>query len=551
MPSAETTREFDIRAYGAILWRRKLIVVATLILVVGGAYMNANSKTRLYAASGEMLFTQRSTAAAISALSQDTSNDPQRNLATDVRLIQSSEVAKVARTFYRNAGPIQATAATDANIIQLTSVSPDPQNTERTVTAYMRAFVDYRRTSALDDVIAAQQVLQKRIDHLSAQIAAIDAAAPKASISDRTTLLSQRASYSGQQDLARQQIDRLQESVNFDETTRILAKPGVPTVPFSPKPKKSATQAAGIGLVLGIGLAFLRDFLDDSIKTRESLTAAAPNVSVLGVIPTVASPKLAVGELVSVTRPDSSASEAYRSLRTSIQFMGLDRPLHTVQVTSPVASEGKTTTVANLAVAFASIGQRVVVVCCDLRRPRLHELFGLSNNVGFTSVLLGEVSLSAALQPVKGVNGLLVLASGKPPPNPAELLAGARAKELFAALAEHSDIVLVDSPPVLPVTDAAVIANRVDGTILVASATSSQRKRFRHALQALDQVDSRVIGTVLNDAPRGVAGYGYGYGYGYGETGDESHQRPPSTNGAGASPKVKPKPMARQGRRRR
>ena len=234
VPSDETTREFDIRAYGKILLRRWWIVVATIVLVVGGAYLNADSKTRLYSASGEMLFTQRSTAAAISAISTDSSSDPQRSLATDVRLIQSSEVAKVARTFYRDAGPIRAVAATDANVIQLQSVSPSAEATERTVTAYMRAFVEYRRTAALDDVLAAQQVLTKRIDHLTGQISSIDARLPKSSEATRTNLLSQRSSYTSQQDLARDQIDRLQESVNFDAPTRILAKPVVPTTPFSP-----------------------------------------------------------------------------------------------------------------------------------------------------------------------------------------------------------------------------------------------------------------------------------------------------------------------------
>jgi receptor protein-tyrosine kinase len=304
-----------------------------------------------------------------------------------------------------------------------------------------------------------------------------------------------------------------------------------------------------VGLVLGIGLAFLRDILDDSIKSKDDLEMAAPNVSVLGLIPTI-TPKLAPNELVAVTRPDSAAAEAYRSLRTSIQFMSLERPVRTLQITSPSASEGKTTTAANLAVTLASIGKRVVVVCCDLRRPRIHELFGVSNDVGFTSVLLGEVSLADALQPVKGVNGLLVLASGKPPPNPAELLAGARATELFKALADNADIVVVDSPPVLPVTDAAVIANRVDATILVASASSSVRKRFSHALQILGQVDSHVIGAVLNDAPRGAAGYGYGYGYGDEERYIADPDAKSPTNGK-ASPSPKPRRKQQAGKRRR
>src|SRR5439155_23031319 len=131
-------------------------------------------------------------------------------------------------------------------------------------------------------------------------------------------------------------------------------------------------------------------------------------------------------QAVTLTEPSSSAAEAYRTLRTSIQFMGLDRPLRTLQVTSPSASEGKTTTLANLAVALARAGQRVVMVDCDLRRPRIHDFFGVSNEVGFTSVLLGEVPLSEAVQEVPGERLMMLLASGMLPPNPSELIASER-----------------------------------------------------------------------------------------------------------------------------
>ena len=132
--------------------------------------------------------------------------------------------------------------------------------------------------------------------------------------------------------------------------------------------------------------------------------------------------------LVSLTDPKSPAAEAYRSLRTSIHFLGLDRPIRTLQVTSASAGEGKTTTLANLGVALAQSGQRVVIVSCDLRRPRLHEFFGLSNTFGFTSVLLGDVPLSRAIQPVEEEDRLMLLASGPTPPNPSELLGGRRTR---------------------------------------------------------------------------------------------------------------------------
>jgi capsular exopolysaccharide synthesis family protein len=156
----------------------------------------------------------------------------------------------------------------------------------------------------------------------------------------------------------------------------------------------------------------------------------------------------------------------------------------------------------------------VIVACCDLRRPRLHEFFGLDNTVGFTSVLLGDIPLSAALQDVAGRPGLRVLASGPLPPNPAELLASRRATEVLTALRAQAHMVLVDSPPVLPVTDAAVLSSRVDATLVVATAGLTTKRELVRTLEVLGQVDAPVAGVVLNGVG-GEGSYGYRYGYGY------------------------------------
>jgi capsular exopolysaccharide synthesis family protein len=194
--------------------------------------------------------------------------------------------------------------------------------------------------------------------------------------------------------------------------------------------------------------------------------------------------------------------------------MGLDRPMRTIQITSSNASEGKTTTLTNLGVVLARAGQRVILVCCDLRRPRLNTFFGLPNTVGFTSVLLGDTPLSAAMQQVPGEQRLLLLSSGPLPPNPSELLSSKRTTELLAALQANCDVVLIDSPPVLPVTDAAVLAGRVDATLLVATARTTTLRELTRAAEILRQVDAPLIGTVLNGITD-EEGYGYSYSYEY------------------------------------
>jgi capsular exopolysaccharide synthesis family protein len=161
----------------------------------------------------------------------------------------------------------------------------------------------------------------------------------------------------------------------------------------------------------------------------------------------------------------------------------------------------------------------VIVVCCDLRRPRIHEFFGLTNTIGFTSVLLGELPLSAAMQAVPGQPRLALMASGPPPPNPSELLASRRTGEVLLALKSECDVVLVDSPPVLPVTDAIVLSRTVDATILVGTAGRTTKKEYHRAVELLQQVEAPLIGSVLNGVDSDdLYGYGYGYGYyGFGE----------------------------------
>jgi capsular exopolysaccharide synthesis family protein len=204
-----------------------------------------------------------------------------------------------------------------------------------------------------------------------------------------------------------------------------------------------------------------------------------------------------------------------------------------IQVTSASAQEGKTTTLANLAVAFASSGLRTVAVCCDLRRPRLHEFFDMDNTLGFTSVLLGEVALSAALQPVPGQERLLLLASGPLPPNPAELLSSSRAADLLRNLAAQADVVLVDSPPVLPVTDSLVLSQRVDSTVLVSSASTTTRKAAARAAEMLQQVNAPLIGAVLNGVTEESGYGGYASRYYTAETAPSNGNGSSNGNGAG------------------
>lgn len=284
-----------------------------------------------------------------------------------------------------------------------------------------------------------------------------------------------------------------------------------PDAPVSPQPVRNVGLGLVLGLLLGVGLAALRDVLDTTIKRAEDLehTTAAP---LLGTISFDGSAK---GRPL-ITELDSHAPrvEAFRVLRTNMQFVDVDAVEKVFVVTSSLPSEGKTTTSINLAITLAQAGQRTLLIEADLRRPKAAVALDLDNAVGVTTVLVGKVSLTDAIQK-HGETDLHVLASGAVPPNPAELLQSKAMSELLAEIRQQYDVVIIDAPPLLPVTDAALLAAQADGALLIARHGKTTKDQFAQAINRLEQVDARPVGVVLNMVPTGRRAGGYGYGYGY------------------------------------
>jgi non-specific protein-tyrosine kinase len=210
--------------------------------------------------------------------------------------------------------------------------------------------------------------------------------------------------------------------------------------------------------------------------------------------------------LITLTDPRSPVSEAYRTLRTNLSFYSLDNPIRTLVVTSPAAGEGKSTTVANLAVTMAQSGRRTILVDCDLRRPSLHTLFNLSSEPGLTNMVLDETE--APLQKT-GVENLWLLASGPKPPNPADLLGTQKVDKVIEQLIAQADIVLFDAPPVIAVTDAAVLGAKVDGVLLVIQAGKTRRDHAERAKELLEKAKVRLVGATLTNAPKDSSFGGY------------------------------------------
>jgi non-specific protein-tyrosine kinase len=202
--------------------------------------------------------------------------------------------------------------------------------------------------------------------------------------------------------------------------------------------------------------------------------------------------------LITLTDPRSPGAEAFRALRTNLMFSSLEHPLTTLLVTSPAPEEGKSTTLANLAVTLAQGGRATIVVDCDLRRPRLHDLFGVPAAPGLSNAILDKVE-APALAPT-GLENLSLLPAGDVPPNPADLLGSRRMEAIIANLKSRADFVLFDAPPVIAVTDAALLASKLDGVLLVVSAGHTRREHVQRAKALLEKIHVRIVGTVLTNA---------------------------------------------------
>lgn len=215
-------------------------------------------------------------------------------------------------------------------------------------------------------------------------------------------------------------------------------------------------------------------------------------------------------QLVTLADPRSAAAEAYRTLRTNLMFSSVEHPIHTLLVSSPAESEGKSTVLANLAVTFAQGGHKTILVDGDLRKPSQHEIWGVSNERGLTTMMLDDAALSSPPLLSTNVENLQILPAGPQPPNPADVLGSQRMSEIVGLLKARASYVLFDSPPVLAVTDATLLGSKLDGVLLVVRSGHTRRDHAARARQALERVHVRIVGAVLSNAPRENTGKYYG-----------------------------------------
>lgn len=514
VPQVSADGELGLRDYLPVLRRRKWSVAIVTFLVVTPVLVISFLQTPVYEAQVKVMLQPQSGEA---VFNPNTGQwiDRQRAVQTEIEVLESEPVRAAVRERVGGNPSVSVEAVDQADIIEIRARSPEPQRAAATANAYAEEYIELRRAEAAETLLGSARQIQAKVRELQAQADDLDRRIAANDSPGGPDLRPQRDSLNTQIALFRERLDQLQvEAAVATGGAQIVNRAAIPTSPVEPKPLRNGALALGGGLMLAVGLAFVRDQLDDKITNKDDLDRLALGLPVLALIPEDSGAQSGESAfVVSLREPSSPTAEAYRTLRTALQFISLDRAMRTVQVTSASAGDGKTTTVANLAVAIARAGQRVVAVSADLRRPRLAQSFGFPDDVGLTSVVIGKATTAEAVQRFRGDERLRVLPSGPLPPNPSELLSSPRTVQALTTLQTGADIVLIDSPPLLPVADALVLSGLVDATLLVAAAGRTTRRELRRALELLKTVDAPLVGIVLTRLT-GDATYGYGYGYG-------------------------------------
>ncbi|MDP9330341.1 MAG: polysaccharide biosynthesis tyrosine autokinase [Actinomycetota bacterium] len=518
-----TPQPFHLREYLAVLRGRRWTVIATTAITLFAAMFFSLRMTPQYSSTARVLVkpltgsSQLLDPVPLNTLSLDTEREIVKSTAVAELAGNAMDTPLAPQELVRH---LSVSVPSQTQILQITYTDPSPLTAQRGAQAFADSYITFKRNQALDTYTTVANSLQHQIDGLQVQLnhasTTSDNSSPgsaaKRGADDRISLLSSRIA------LLTNQISSLTtQDIN---PGAVIQAAVLPTAPSSPNHILNGGIGLFVGLALGIGLAFLRERLDDRLKGREDLEEhiAAPTLVVIPKVPDWRNKSRA--KLVTLEDPRGAPAEAYKMLRTSILFICAQNDLRSLMVASAAASEGKTTTAANLATVLAQAGKRVILVSADLRKPRIGKFFDptgrhTAGQSGLTAVLTGSTTVQEALEPT-GVDGLWLLDSGPIPANPAEMAQSQAMATLLEALRDSADFTIIDSAPALVVTDALAMAPHVDGILFVADAGKTTRQTVLRARTQLEHVGGRIIGSVLNGFdPSKASSYSYEYGSRY------------------------------------
>ena len=531
--------EPQLREQLRVLRVRKVTVVTVVLVIVSTAMFLSFRQTPQYEATAKVLVKP----SGVDQLLQEAAPSD-LSLETERQAVLTTDVAQRARSIL-GSGPsadillthVSVDVPVDTVLLDITFTDVDPAFAQAAANAFATAYLQSKSDSIQAEIEAAREPLLGQIRTLKDQLANAQARLRDLGGPEADELQSEIDALTGNLFLRQSELAQL---------TGVPVSPGslfqsasLPSEPSSPNHRLAAVMGLLVGLILGIVAAFVRDRLDDRIRGRSDLEDRL-QTPVLGVIPRERRFHRRGGPSLAILRDAQGATaEGYRALRTSVLFATSKRHLRIVMIASASAGEGKTTTCANLAAAMAQAGQRVIAVSADLRNPTLHRFVHGTNETGLSNVLTDQVPLSRAIQ-TGNLEGIWLLASGPVPPNPAELLQSEGMVRCLATLAESFDLVLIDSPPILGVSDALGLIPNVDGVLFVADAASTTTAAVNDARAHLTRMGAVLLGAVLNrfDPKNSREATQYGYGYAYQQS---APARVSSAEGNGRSQRVERK----------
>lgn len=520
----------ELRTYLNLARKWLWLILLAAVLAGATAFFVSRQQTPIYQATSTILINQ-----ARSAVQTSDYNDiltSQRMAQTYARMLQDWEVQQqvaeelgLEGTFEQISEDfliaVNVVPVRDTQLVNVQVESSDPELSAAIANTLPAVFGDINQERQQERYAATRQALQQDLTAVEAEITATQQALsqlvePKTSAEQaeqarlQGVLRRYETSYAALLNSLEQL--RLTEAQTADAITTTSAA-RAPTAPIRPRVMVNTLLALVVGAMLGLGGALLLEYFDDTVKTPDDIQKLTGLATLGGVVRLEG--ETPEQRLVVRDAPKSPGAEAYRVLRTNLQFSSVDKPLDALLVTSSGPGEGKTTTSSNLAIAMAQSDKRVILVDADLRRPSLHRMWHLPNNVGLSTALLDKGHDPSAYLQETGVPNLRVMTTGPIPPNPAELLSSARMAEMIEILKGDSDVILFDTPPVLAVADAPILARQVDGTVLVVGVGEARREMLGQAMQRLKSVGIQPLGAVLNKLTERKSGYYYYYYYHY------------------------------------
>lgn len=381
----------------------------------------------------------------------------------------------------------------------------------------VKSYSDIMTTPTVLDPVIRELGLMTDADHLGRQISAsvpLDTVLIDVMVDDASPKQAQQIADAVGRQFAKTvtELERVSDTKASPVKVSVVRPPSTPSAPVSPKPIRNIALGLVLGLMLGLGAALLRDLLDTSIRSERDVKEVTDETVIGGIMYDADSTKR---PLIVQADPHGPRAEAFRALRTNLQFIDAATHPRSMTFTSSLPGEGKTTTTANLAISMAAAGSRVCLVEGDLRRPRMLKYMGMENAVGLTNVLIGQAELDDVLQPF-GSSNIQVLGAGQIPPNPSELLGSEAMARTVRELESRFDYVIIDAPPLLPVTDAAVLSTITGGTVVVVGCDIVHKEQLTRGLESLQAVNGNVLGLVVNRIPtKGADAETYYYREGY------------------------------------